>query len=305
MFKNGLEKSMGLRLGIIALLTLLLLIPASMIQSTIEERQERRNKVVNVINEKWGMAQTLSGPVITIPYRDYFKNVKDETISSVNYLHLLPATLQISGYINPEIRYRGIYEAVLYNSEIEFTGNFNSFDFTKFKIPQKDILWEDAFVTIGISDMKGIQDIISLSWNNTSIEPNPGIPTNDVIDKGISAPVVLDPQKQQNEFKFKINVNGSKGLYFTPVGQETRVELSSSWKDPSFIGGFIPDEHKITENGFRANWKILHLNRNYPQQWLGNPYKIANSAFGVDLLLPVDEYQKTRGTAKYAIMFIS
>jgi inner membrane protein len=61
MFKNGLEKSMGLRLGIIALLTLLLLIPASMIQSTIEERQERRNKVVNVINEKWGMPKSYPG----------------------------------------------------------------------------------------------------------------------------------------------------------------------------------------------------------------------------------------------------
>ena len=83
------------------------------------------------------------------------------------------------------------------------------------------------------------------------------------------------------------------------------MKISSSWKDPSFIGTFIPDEHEITDDGFTAKWKILHLNRNYPQQWMGGQYKINASTFGVDLLLPVDEYQKTMRTTKYAIMFIS
>jgi inner membrane protein len=305
MLKNGLKNSMGLRLGIIALLTLLLLIPASMIQSTIEERQERRDSVINEINQKWGTSQTLSGPVLTIPYRYYYRNNKDEIMSSTNYLHFLPTILQINGKVNPEIRYRGIYEAVLYNSEIEFSGKFNALDYRRFKIPENDILWDDAFVAVGISDMKGIQDLISLQWNESTIDLNPGIITNDVLDAGISAPVSIDPKKQGNKFNFKINLNGSSGLYFTPVGQETYVKIFSSWKDPSFIGTFIPDEHKITENGFNANWKILHLNRNYPQQWMGGQYKIASSTFGVDLLLPVDEYQKTMRTTKYAIMFIS
>ncbi|HEM48807.1 MAG TPA: cell envelope integrity protein CreD [Caldithrix sp.] len=305
MLKKGLKNSMGLRLGIIALLTLLLLIPAAMIQSTIEERQERRDSVINEINQKWGTAQTLSGPVLSIPYRYYYKNADDEIRSSINYMHFLPADLQITGKVNPEIRYRGIYEAVLYNSEIEFTGLFKSVDYKKFKVPDKDILWDDAFVAIGISDMKGIQDLISLAWNDEIVEPNPGITTNDVLDAGISAPVPVNPDKLGNTFNFKVNINGSAGLYFTPVGQETRVELSSSWKDPSFIGMFIPDEHEISDNGFSAIWKILHLNRNYPQQWIGGQYKINVSSFGVDLPLPVDEYQKTMRTTKYAIMFIS
>ena len=305
MLKQGLKNSMGLRLGIIALLTLILLIPAAMIQSTIEERQERRDSVINEINQKWGTSQTLSGPVLTVPYRYYYKNADDEIRSSINYIHFLPVNLQINGKVNPEIRYRGIYEAVLYNSEIEFTGSFKSLDYKKFKIPEKDILWEDAFVAIGISDMKGIQDLISLQWNDSTIEPNPGIATNDVLDAGISAPISIDPKKEENTFNFKININGSSGLYFTPVGQETDVKISSSWKDPSFIGTFIPDEHEITDNGFTAKWKVLHLNRNYPQQWMGGQYKINSSTFGVDLLLPVDEYQKTMRTTKYAIMFIS
>lgn len=305
MHKNGLKNTMGLRLGIIALLTLLLLIPTAMIQSNIEERQERRDSVIKEINQKWGTSQILSGPVLTVPYRDYYRNTNNEKMSRINYLHFLPSSLQITGNVNPEIRYRGIYEAVLYNLEIEFSGLFKYLDYKKFKIPENDILWDDAFVAVGISDMKGIQDLILLKWNDSAIDPNPGIVINDVLDAGISAPVFINPKKQEHKFNFKINLNGSSGLYFTPVGQETNVRISSSWKDPSFIGTFIPDEHNITENGFSAKWKILHLNRNYPQQWMGSQYKIASSTFGVDLLLPVDEYQKTIRTTKYAIMFIS
>jgi inner membrane protein len=61
----------------------------------------------------------------------------------------------------------------------------------------------------------------------------------------------------------------------------------------------------IDDAGFTAQWKILHLNRSYPQIWIGNEYNINNSEFGVRLLMPVDEYQKTTRTAKYAIMFIA
>ncbi|MDI6784965.1 MAG: inner membrane CreD family protein, partial [bacterium] len=54
-----------------------------------------------------------------------------------------------------------------------------------------------------------------------------------------------------------------------------------------------------------AQWKILHLNRNYPQQWRGAAYDITPSQFGVNLLLPVDEYQKSMRSAKYAVMIIA
>jgi len=49
----------------------------------------------------------------------------------------------------------------------------------------------------------------------------------------------------------------------------------------------------------------LHLNRTYPQQWTDDSYYIDDSAFGVGLLFPVDQYQKSLRSAKYAIMFIS
>lgn len=87
--------------------------------------------------------------------------------------------------------------------------------------------------------------------------------------------------------------------------EQTNVQLSSEWPNPGFTGNFLPADREVSAAGFNASWKVLHLNRNFPQQWMGSNQEISNSAFGVNLLLSVDEYQKTMRTTKYAIMFIS
>jgi len=101
-----------------------------------------------------------------------------------------------------------------------------------------------------------------------------------------------------------LDINASGGLKFTPTGKETNVSISSNWINPSFMGRFLPNEHDITAEGFSANWQVLHLNRNFPQKWIGSRYKVENYSFGVDLIVPVNEYQKNMRTVKYAFMFI-
>jgi len=55
---------------------------------------------------------------------------------------------------------------------------------------------------------------------------------------------------------------------------------------------------------------MLGYNRPFPQQWIGDKYSfkdakiITESSFGVKLLLPVDQYQKTMRSSKYAILII-
>lgn len=89
------------------------------------------------------------------------------------------------------------------------------------------------------------------------------------------------------------------------MGEQTTVELSSGWPNPSFTGSFLPEIREVSSSGFSAAWSVLHLNRNFPQQWLGPGQEVSNSSFGVELLSSVDPYQKTMRTAKYAILFIS
>ena len=298
------RKSVGIRLAIIAFLTLIMLIPAAMIQSLIRERQLRRDSAIQEVSQKWGSAQTISGPILTVPYNYHFKNENNEIITTIRFAHFLPNELSATGKMNPETRYRGIYESVLYNAVLHFSGHFLTPNLDDLKISKEDILWSDAFLAIGITDMKGIKDLITIDWNGEKVFANPGIESNDVLQSGISTVVGVDQKNKSYHFSFELNLNGSLGLMLTPVGKETGVELSSVWKNPSFSGEFLPESRVISESGFQAKWEILHLNRNYPQQWLGERYKIQPSEFGVNLLLPVDEYQKNMRTAKYAIMFI-
>lgn len=102
-----------------------------------------------------------------------------------------------------------------------------------------------------------------------------------------------------------MNINGSEIFMVNPLGRTTSVEMNSTWKDPSFIGNFLPANRNISNEGFEAQWTITHLNRNFPQQWSGSKHSIDNSAFGVSLLMPVDHYQKATRSVKYAILFIA
>ena len=133
---------------------------------------------------------------------------------------------------------------------------------------------------------------------------NPGLISNDIVSSGLHINYPLDSIPENMSFDFDISLNGSEQLMFAPIGKITNVNLNSPWKEPSFDGVFLPKKRTIGENGFTANWKVLHLNRNYPQSWVGTKHHVNNSSFGVNLRLPVDVYQKSMRVAKYAILFI-
>ncbi|MEW6586986.1 MAG: cell envelope integrity protein CreD, partial [Nitrospirota bacterium] len=298
------RSSVGIRLIVIGVLSLLLLIPAAMIERLIYERERTRNGAVGEVSEKWGGNQLLSGPVLTIPLKEQHKDDKGNITTSIQYAHFLPDELSIQGDVSPQIRRRGIYEVVLYNGKLNVMGSFSRPIMDDLGIQNREIMWKDAFISLGITDMKGIKDTIKIKWNDSDLAANPGIKSNDVLCSGVSTKVELNETGKTNTFSFAVDLNGSQELKFIPVGKETRVVVSSSWPAPSFQGGFLPEKREVTKNGFTAEWKVLQLNRNYPQKWLGKHYEINSSAFGVNLLMPVDHYQKTMRTVKYALLFI-
>lgn len=300
------KASVTLKLFSIAILVLLLLIPTAMIKSLIRERESTHESAINEVSSKWGNEQTVTGPIITIPYKKIFIEKNKEPITQIEYAHFLPDELNITGEITPETRYRGIYKVVVYNTQVQITGKFPYPEFADWNIAPENILWNESFVSLGIPDMRGIKDTINLQWANLT-QPfafNPGISTKDITGSGVSVRVPLEKQTPLT-FSFNLNLNGSKKLNFIPLGKETNIKLSSKWTNPSFDGAFLPDKREVSDTGFTASWKILHLNRNYPQEWRGAAYDVTNSQFGVTLLLPVDEYQKSMRSAKYAIMLIS
>jgi len=292
------------RLMIIGALVLILLVPVGMIKGIIHEREMRQREVTSEVSGKWGREQTIAGPILTVPYDVHTPDGNGKMITTVSHAHLLPEQLTVNGTVKPEIRYRGIYKAVLYNGELQIDGDFRSDGLGELGIAAGDIHWNEATVSVGLPDLRGVKENNLVSWNDETFPINSGIPVAPVMDSGVSARVPLAAGSQLQRFSMKLNLNGSGQLNFVPLGKVTTVQLSSPWKDPSFSGLFLPDKRQVTPQGFTAGWKILHLNRNYPQQWTGKNEKVLESSFGAKFFCPVDEYQKSMRSAKYAVLFI-
>ncbi len=205
-------KSITLKLLIIGILILVMLIPVSMVRNLISERKATNEEVINEVSNSWGNDQTITGPFITIPYKTYYK-VADEVKETIHYAHFLPGQLYIKGDIIPEIRKRGIYKVVVYKSKMEISGEFSAPDFSFAGAGPEDVIWDHATINMGITDMRGIQEGITVQCEGNDYELNPGITTKDLINTGVSASVKVN-QKSPLNFRIKLNLNGSKNLLF-------------------------------------------------------------------------------------------
>lgn len=306
---RNLKSNIYFKLGTIVVLTLLLLIPASMVRSLIMEREWTQQEAIEEVSAKWALGQTLTGPYLSIPYDRYVKQFSEKDSTNIivkirDYIHVLPEKLKINGSINPEKRYRGIYEVVVYDSQLMLSGHFRSIDLKDLDILPQNIHFDKTKLNLGVSDLKGIEKQIRLHWQNEVLDFNAGVANNDLVSQGINATLTRFNEGTLNAFDLTINLKGSQYLQFLPLGKTTDVNIQSQWATPSFDGAYLPDSRNISEKGFEAHWNILHLNRNYPQIWTGSKYDLDHSRFGTHLLLPVDRYKKSDRVAKYAILFL-
>lgn len=308
---NWFKRSYTFRAIVVGILVLLLLIPLGMVQSLIYERQSRKAEAESEVSRTWGGAQTITGPVIDVPYevlvqvgRDQNGNI--ETRRDIHYMHFLPKELKVSTTLDPNRKHRGIYDVAVYASRTVITGSFEPLSATN--IPDGlELQWDKAKVVLGISDLRSIKEQVSMGIGGGTISFEPGLDNNDVAASGLSSAFPLDTAKRAGDlpFELELRINGSSMYNIIPVGKVTRVQCSSTWKDPSFNGAFLPDSSNVREDGFEARWTVLHLNRQYPQEFNGNRREaIDQSAFGVYLIQPVDEYQKNTRAGKYGLMLI-
>lgn len=305
--KTGkINQSITFKALIIGFLTLILLIPGLMIQDLIQERQQRSVETIEKINAKWSLAQTVCGPILAVPYTTTYVDANNQKILQEHILNITPENLHINTRLFPEERYYGIYKTILYKSEIDITGNFDKIIVQK--TDNSVIHWDRAFLTIGVSDLRGITDNINFTLNGKQYAAEAA----GNYDRLMGKILVIGLEKADSllsgeplNFSCSLKLNGSSNINFIPVGKTSKVHVAGTWKSPGFIGNFSP-EHTITETGFDADWSILRFNRSIPETWIDNQVEtFADASFGVNLIDPVNHYQQNMRSAKYAIMFIA
>lgn len=304
---QSIKRSVTLKLLSIFILMMLLMIPMSYVKSLIHERQTLKQQTIKEVSDKWANEQYVYGPILTIPLQK--KVIEDDKIKIIhNQAHILPSKLIVNGNVAPKTLRRGIYEVVVYDSKLSFTGKFDNVSGYLSDLKGYEAFPEEAFLTINISDLRGIKEKIVVKWNDNKKDVEPGSNIPSLISSGITVKNILQSNDHNTfDFSFDLQLQGSQFLGFIPLGKETNVHLTSDWKDPSFSGSFLPEDRNVTEDGFNAEWQVLELNRNYPQSWIGdrNIKEVQKSSFGVNLLLPTNDYQKSMRSAKYALLAIS
>lgn len=287
---------------LIGILVLLLLIPAYFVEELIKEREQRQKDAYEEVSSKWAGSQIITGPVLVLPYAETVANVSGPPTILRKQAYLLPDKLTITGDMKPEERHRGIYQVMLYSSTLNISGKFNEIPLKQLRIDASSVLWNEAYVCINLQDPRGLKEEMQLKWNDSLVTLNPSAVNNAVMKDAFIAPVNVSPEGAIS-FSSQLQFNGSHELLFTPVGKETTVKLSSPWKEPSFTGVQLP-EYQITRDGFSASWKSLLHTRSYPQSWKETSYDLTNASFGTGLFIPVNGYQKTMRSVKYAILCI-
>ena len=285
-FIHWLKNSITARMFMVGFLTLILLIPLFFVQNLIDERAQRQQEVVAEINEKWGEEVLIYGPVLKIPYTTEVKktvqNRETKTFETQieeqeHIAYFFPENLELTTQVNPEIKNRSIYKTTVYNSETHFEGQFAVPDFSEAPSKPVSILWEKARMVFQTSNLKGVNEQVNIKLNThtylftSKYEPRPAKALEPVALYTMESDFLKTeslPQESKVNFSMKLHINGSQQLRFIPVGKTTEAQITSDWETNNFTGNYLPyNQDKLDGKGFDAKWKVLDINRPFPQQF--------------------------------------
>ena len=311
---HWLKESVTVKLGFIGVLILLLLIPSALVNNLITERALRQDQTIKDVTDQYSGSQLLQGPVLVIPYKETVTendaSGKQVTKQVMRHLYVLPNELHYKGNLASEVLHRGIYEVPVYNGTIKVSGNFTKADLGALSLNSDQLMPEKASVIFSISDLKGLKTNPQVNIGGQTLTAEPAAGEN-LFANSLQVPLNLKELMDKTvPFQFDLDLKGSEELSFLHNGKTTDVEISGNWDSPSFDGRYLPDTRVVNDKGFSAKWRMLYYNRPFPQQWvndvnlLSNDKKAPDAIFGVKMKLPVDQYQKTTRTSKYAILII-
>ncbi len=303
----------------VGLLTLVLLIPLAFVRELIYERSTRQEAVTGEINDKWGKDVFFYGPILKVPYKVFTQTVSvnektKETIrqvtASTEYAYFFPETLKNQSDVVTKKLNRNNYESVVFTTNMKFNGTFIKPDFSSKNIAAENIVWDKATLLIRTSNLKSIKDVVKIKLGARDYPLEPIFSDKDEDEIASLETGFLDANVLSSmtnfPFDFSLKYNGSKQIRFVPVGKTTDIAMKSNWSSPSFQGNFLPGDttKKITDKGFTADWKVLHVNRPFSQQSFENLPNLSAYGFGVDFVVPVDQYQQNERASKYGFLVI-
>lgn len=327
------DRSPGVKLFLAAAIGVVLLIPLFMVYALVSDRESQSQTAQQSITSGWGGAQTITGPVLVIPYND--QSVQTETVDgkqvtkSINVrreMFLSPLKQSIKTDLAPDVKQYSIYRSVIYQSDLTGAASFAlPRDLERNGVSRDKLLFDQAELRFGVSDPRGLTDGTTVTVGGEPQELHPGNGPASTNGSGFSTAVNWDGGEQL-AVNWQYGLRGSRSLSLVPRGGETEWSVTSPWQHPSFKGSFLPDSPTISEDGFTANYEgitnlalgeaLVNLS-DAPPPIIGDgssrdavyyaPEAVDGSQTkfaSIRLIEPVDLYSQVDRSVKYGFLFI-
>lgn len=335
-FGQWLNESLTVKLVVIFFLTLALLIPSSMINDLVRERQYRQSEVTAEVSASWSGPQFLAGPVLMLPYMKEVRLIRqgtELTESQIHYLYILPEQVEIQMNTDTRLLSRGIFDVAVYESNATVSGHFGMANFEHEELLPEQILWDKARMVLGVGDLRGVKDVSDIRVGDSEYTLDEFAREKVFEHNLVVSPVFTDAVWESLPFEFSLDMRGTSRMSFLQLAKHTDIKLAGNWSSPKFVGQSLPDQREVTDNNFEASWSLRNFARALPQQWTGGETTILGQdlvieshlvpksmpappvadvassvhyidAFGVEFLQPVNHYHKNERAVKYAILII-
>ena len=304
---NASSRSASIKVAIIVFLTLVLLIPVSMIDSVIRDRRSNENVAAQDIGRSWGLEQVVTGPVLRLPYEDSRVTVYGAPFLQPKSLYILASDLRVDADVTSELRYRGIHTVPVFSAVVGMEGSIGLGALEELGIDPAAVDWNNAELLLGISDAKGVAQIPEARVDGVPARFRPGTEQIPGLPPQLGAALIDIKGDKRLDIGITLRVNGTGSLSFLPLADSAEVKMSSEWPSPSFSGRFLPLTREVDADGFEASWQVPSLGRKLPAYWVDTHTagdEAANGAFGVRFIQPVGLYQLMLRAIKYAVLFV-
>ncbi len=296
-----LTQSVSLKLAFVLFLSFLMLVPLVLVQDLISEREGRQHEAKHRIASRWGHQQSIAGPVLLFP-RMYEQKTERGLRSRERLMALVPDVLDIRVTQQTEVRYLGMYEAPVYLTDINISGELDWRLLRQYQPVGPIRFW------VPVTDVRGLRAAGHLRIGQQELPAEPLAAAGESYSGLQFSLPDPDGADGKQAFSLSLRLAGSEALYFLPLAERISAAVDSDWQDPEFVGEYLPVHRQIGADGTQASWQLLGLNRSFASHWWVDEMPMARlqqSAFGMRLEIPVDIYQQNERSAKYGVLFIA
>jgi inner membrane protein len=321
-------RSPGFKLGLAIVVGLILSIPLFSVYLLNYDRQSQQREATASITAGWGTPQVINGPVLVIPYQaiateTVVQNGQSVTRSNpvTRELTLAPEAAELETRLQPQVRKRSIYEAVVYSARTTGTARFAfQADLARTGVDPSQMDFGRAELRFGLTDPRGLGANPHVTANGEPLRLQPGAGSSS--GRGFFAWIDASAlQGKPLDVAFTYDLRGNESLGLAAQAGDTHWTVRSTWASPSFGGDFLPGQRQVRNDGFSASYRIgnLALGRSLvstadvgaaveppaPQRVAPNPDGGGSAQVAqVSLIQPVDLYSQVDRATKYGFLFI-